>query len=43
MALTEMFPAVRTTRTASFIIGISLILFIYFFTTFGDDEDPEQE
>jgi integral membrane sensor domain MASE1 len=43
MALTELFPAVRTTRTTSFIIGISLILFIFFFTEFGNEEDPGHE
>ena len=40
MALTEL-PAVRTTRTTSFIIGISLIVFIFFFTKFKDEDDIE--
>ncbi|MDQ0255307.1 hypothetical protein J2S74_002689 [Evansella vedderi] len=38
MPLTDI-PAIKTGKITSFIIGISIIIFIYFFTEFKEEED----
>ncbi|WP_280964352.1 hypothetical protein [Evansella cellulosilytica] len=40
MHLTDL-PTTRPSKTLGFIIGISLILFIYFFTEFEDLPEPD--